>query len=136
MINTTLIANTIQPKYSKQLLDHAVQLTCLADYAETSDLPANAGATSIRFFRRPVADLSATGAPAALTEGTPPTNSRDVSFTPIDIPLAQRGQKTEVTDVATHVGLIRFLDTAIQLMCEEYALDIDTIFCIKVSQST
>ena len=136
MINTTLIANTIQPKYSKQLLDHAVQLTCLADYAETSDLPANAGATSIRFFRRPQADLTATGAPAALVEGVAPANSRDVSFTPIDVPLAQRGQKTEVTDVANHVGLIRFLDSAIQLMCEEYALDIDTILRTQLSHAT
>lgn len=135
-IDTTLVANTLQPKYSKQLLAHAVKLTCLADYAVKSDMPANAGATSIRFFRPPSADLAATGAPAALSEGVKPTNNRTIAMTPIDIALGQRGQTTEVTDVANNVGLIKFLDVAINLMCEEYALDVDTIIRNQLSHAT
>lgn len=135
-INTTLVANTIQPKYSKKLLDHAIQQTCLADYATTEDLPANAGATSIRFFRPPSADLSATGAPAALTEGVAPTNYRDISYTAIDVALTQRGAVSQITDVTTSVGLIKFLDTAVDLLGEEFVLDIDTIIRNQLAHQT
>lgn len=126
-INSTLVADTIQPLYSKKLLEHAIQLTCLADYAEQGDVAAGAGAQSITFFRPPSASLTATGAPAALTEGTAPTARRDISYTPITVSLSQRGATAEVTDIASTVGLMRFLDTAITTMSEEYALDCDSI---------
>jgi N4-gp56 family major capsid protein len=127
VIDSTLIANTIQPQYSKKLLGHAVQLTKLIDTAQLEELPANAGSTSVRFFRPPVADLTATGAPAALSEGVAPTNFRSIAYTPIDVTLAQRGAVAKVTDIANNVGLIKYLDTAIELMGEEFALDFDTL---------
>lgn len=136
MINTTLIANTIQPQYSKKLLDYPVALTCLADYGQGEELPPNAGATSIRFFRPPSADLTATGAPAALSEGVVPTNYRDITYTPVDVPLTQRGQVSQTTDVANNVGLLKFLDTAINLMGEEFVLDIDTIIRNQLCHAT
>jgi N4-gp56 family major capsid protein len=125
-INTTVVSNTIQPKYSKKLLDRAVQVTRLIDYGTKGQLEAHMGATSVTFFQPPEADLSATGAPATLTEGTAPSNDRDFSFTPINVPLVQIGQKGRITDVATTVGLIKFLDTMIELFGDEFALDVDT----------
>lgn len=127
LINTTVVANTIQPKYSKKLLDYAVQETRLAEFAMQEELEPGAGATSVRFFRPPQADLTATGAPAALTEGTAPTNFRAIAFTPVDVALAQRGEVAKVTDIANTVGLVKYLNTAIQLMGEEFALDVDTL---------
>lgn len=126
MINTTLVANTIQPRYSKKLLEKAVPLLKLLDFAQLEDLPAGAGNTSVRFFRPPSPDLTATGAPAPLAEGVAPTNYRTITMTPIDVALSQRGQVTRVSDVANTVGLIKFLDVAIDLMAEECALDVDT----------
>lgn len=125
-IDTTVVANTIQPRYSKKLLGHAVPLTKLVDYATQEELPPNIGSTSVRFFRPPAPDLSATGAPSVLTEGTAPTNFRDLTYTPIDATLIQIGQKGKVTDVATNVGLIKYLDSIIELYGEEFALDVDT----------
>jgi N4-gp56 family major capsid protein len=135
-ITTTLVANTIQPLYSKKLLDHAIQQLCLLQYAVQEELPNNIGATSIRFFRPPQADLSQVGAPAALTEGVAPTNYRDISYTPIDVPLAQIGQVAQVTDLATNVALIKYLQTAIDLMGEEFALDVDTRLRNLLSHAT
>lgn len=126
LINTTVVSNTIQPHYSKKLLDHAIQLTTLVDYAQQQELPAGIGATSVRFFRPPVADLTATGAPATLTEGTAPSNFRSIAYTPVDATLVQLGQVSKVSDVANTVGLVKYLDTAIGLMGEEFALDVDT----------
>ena len=126
MINTSLVSNTIQPRYSKKLLEKAVPLTRLIEYAQLEELPAGQGQTSIRFFRPPAPDLTATGAPAALTEATAPTNYRIITMTPVDVALSQRGQVTRVSDVANTVGLLKFLDIAIDLMAEECALDVDT----------
>lgn len=113
MINTTAVSNTIQPFFSKKLLDHAVQVTTLADYAVQEELAPNSGGNQITFFRPPQADLTATGAPAALTEGTVPTARRDIAYTPVTATLAQRGQTAELTDVATTIGLFDFLKTAV-----------------------
>lgn len=127
LVNSTVVANTIQPRYSKKLLERAVQMTKLLDYAQKQSIEPGAGATSVRFFQPPQADLTATGAPVVLnTEGTPPANDRDISFTPIDVPLVQIGQKGKLTDVANTVGLVKYLDTMIDLFGDEFALDADT----------
>jgi N4-gp56 family major capsid protein len=126
VINTSAVSNTIQAFYNKKLLDHAVQATKLIEFAQMEDLAPGAGNSSCRFFRPPQADLTATGAPAALTEGTAPTDFRDISYTAIDVSLAQLGQVAKVTDIANTVGLVKYLDTAIELMGEEFALDVDT----------
>lgn len=126
VINTSAVSNTIQTYYNKKLLDHAVQATKLVEFAMQEELAPGAGNTSVRFYRPPQADLTATGAPAALVEGTAPTNFRDISYTAIDVSLAQIGQVAKVTDIANTVGLVKYLDTAIELMGEEFALDVDT----------
>lgn len=125
-INTTFVANTLQPKYSKKLLDKAVQLTKLLEFVQQEELEPGIGATSVTFFRPPSADLTATGAPADLTEGVAPTASRDITFVPVSVPLKQIGQTSTVTDVANTVGLVKYLNAAIDVMSEEYALTVDT----------
>jgi|GEM_PF-1105268 len=137
VINVSAVSNTIQPYYSKKLLQRAIQMTRLSEFAVQESLEPGIGATSVRFYRPPQADLTATGAPAALTEGTAPSNYRDIAFTPIDVSLAQIGQVAKVTDIANTVGLVKYLDTAIDLMGDEFALDVDTrIRNILVHQTT
>lgn len=136
MINTTLVANTIQPRYSKKLLEKAVQITQLIEYAQREALPANSGNTSIRFFRPEVANLAATGAPAALTEGQAPTNYRTITYTPVDVVLAQRGQVARVSDIASNVGLLQYLDNTIGLMADEFALDVETLLRNQLAHQT
>lgn len=126
MINVSAVSNTIQPHYSKKLLVRAVQMTRLHEFATHESLEAGIGATSVRFFRPPQADLSATGAPATLTEGTAPTDYRDIAYTPVDVSLGQIGQVAKVTDIATTVGLVKYLDTTIDLFGDEFALKVDT----------
>ncbi len=126
-IDTTVVANTLQPLFSKKLLDKAIPLVRLAETAQMEDLPANAGATSIRFFRPPSPDLTAAGAPAALAQGVAPTTFRDIAYTPIDVSLSQRGQVAKVTDIANNTGLFNYLNQAIDLMSEEFTLDVDKL---------
>ncbi len=136
MIDSTVVANTIQPFFSKKLLDTAIPITKLADYATLEELPPNIGSDTVRFFLPPEPDLTATGAPGALTEGVAPTNYRDIAFTPVDIKLLQRGQVAKVTDIATNIGLFKYLNTAIELMGEEFVLDVDTIMRNQLAHPT
>lgn len=126
MINASAVSNTIQPHYSKKLLARAVQMTRLQEFATQESLEPGIGATSVRFFRPPQADLTATGAPAALAEGTAPSNYRDIAYTAVDVSLAQLGQVAKVTDIASTVGLVKYLDTTIDLFGDEFALKVDT----------
>jgi N4-gp56 family major capsid protein len=126
LINTAAVANTIQTLYNKKLLDYAIQATKLIEFAQQEELAANAGATSVRFYRPPQADLAAAGAPAALVEATAPGTFRSIAYTAIDVSLGQIGQVAKVSDVANTVGLVKYLNTAIELMGEEFALDVDT----------
>jgi N4-gp56 family major capsid protein len=125
-IDTTAVSNTIQPYYSKKLLARAIQMVRLAEFAQQESIEPGIGATSCRFYRPPQADLTATGAPAALSEGVAPSNYRDIAYTPVDASLAQIGQVAKVTDIASTVQLVKYMDTAIDLMGDEFALDCDT----------
>lgn len=137
IINTSAVSNSIEPFYSKKLLQRAIQMTRLQDFAQQESIEPGMGATSVRFFRPPAADLTATGAPATLTEGTAPTNFRDIAYTAVDATLVQLGQVSKVTDIATTVGLVKYLDTAIDLQGDEFALDMDTrIRNILIHQTT
>ena len=128
MANTSAsLANTYRTYYEKQLLQHAVKKLEFAQYGKPGQLLPKSGGKVIRYFRRVEASLTGTGAPAALTEGTPPANSRDISYVPVDIPLGQRGQTSTTTDVADATGLLNFINDSISLLGEECALDADTI---------
>lgn len=126
-IDTSAVSNTLQPHFSKKLLDKAVPLVKLATTAKMEELPANIGANSVRFYRPPEPSLSGTGAPAALTQGVAPTAFRDIAYTAIDVTLKQRGEVAKVTDIANTVGLFNYLNQAIDTLSEEFTLDVDTI---------
>ncbi len=124
--DTSAVSNTIQAYYDKRLLDRAVQATRLQDFAQLKSIPPGIGSTSIRFYRPPVASLTATGAPAAITEGVNPTNYRDLSYTAIDVTLAQRGEVGKITDITSVAQLVDHLNTAVDLYGDDFALDCDT----------
>lgn len=125
-IDTASVANTIRPYFNKQLLKVAEQELHLAEYAQTQELPAGAGAKSVTFFRPDEPNLKAVGAPKALTEGVAPTERRKISYTPIEVTLTQIGQVTEVTDIADAVGLFNYLKNAITIMGGEFAMDVES----------
>lgn len=126
VIDSSYVSATLQPFFQKKLLEKAIQATFLVDYAQQAELPRRAGANTMRFFRPAVADLSATGAPAQLTEGVAPTARRAISYSTVDITPIQIGQTSETTDVADNIGLFDYMKNAIDLMGEEFALDVET----------
>lgn len=126
VLDSAFIANTLQPHFSKKLLEKAEQEVHLIEFAQLTELPANAGTNTITFFRPGVADLTATGAPAVLTEGVTPTARRAVALTPISCTLEQIGQTTEITDVANNIQLFNHMTINIDVMSEEFSQDVET----------
>lgn len=130
MTTTTTLANTYQSFFSRDLLAHAVQATVLDQFAYKKDLPQRAGAKSIRFFRRAAAATGTDGHVAAveiLNEGTPIESFRQITYTPIDVPLVQRGEAARISDVASMTELFHSLRDSISLMGEECALECDAV---------
>jgi N4-gp56 family major capsid protein len=126
VINSTYVANTLQPHFSKKLLAHAVQETRLIEFAQLEALTPQSGSKEIKFFRPEVANLAAEGAPAVLVEGTAPAQHRGITYEEVGATLVQVGQTSKTTDVADNIGLFRYLDNAKTLMGEEFALDVET----------
>jgi N4-gp56 family major capsid protein len=126
VIDSAYVANTLQPYFEKKLLAKAIQETRLLEYAQQVELPPKHGAKTITFFRPEAANLSAVGAPAVLGEGVPPVARRGISYTPVSATLEQIGQTSETTDIADNIGLFDYVNNAIDLMGEEFALDIET----------
>lgn len=118
------LTNQYQIHFSKKLLEHAVQLLVMQQFAEQSELPKNVGSKTIRFFIRDEAD---TATVVALTEGETPVERRKVNLTPVDIPLVQIGQIAEISDVVGMTALFNMLKLHIEAMGEDCALHADNV---------
>jgi N4-gp56 family major capsid protein len=123
---TSTVSSEFQTYYTNYLLKHAIQLLVLDQFADMVPFPKNAGAKTIRFFKKSVADASQV---QSLTEGTAPSSStyRQLTLTPIDVTLAQYGQVAAVTDVLTWTDKLRILKETIGTMIEDCALKADTV---------
>jgi len=121
---TTTLSNQYQNYFSKKLLSYAVQALVLDQFAQKAPLPARAGHKAITMFRY--------GAPStsdieALTEGTAPSGTRNLSLAKIEKSLSQRGQVIKLTDILTATDLFNSLQQSIKTNGQDAALDMDTI---------
>ena len=109
-----------QKVFSKKLLEHAIQLTVLNQFGVQVSFPKNAGAKVMRFLRANVGDRTQV---QALTEGVPISTFRDITWTPIDVTLAQRGEAARVSDILQVTELFPTLKQATTTLGEDAALD-------------
>ena len=130
---TTSLSNQYQRYFSKQLLEKAVDTLVLNQFAKKADLPTGLGSKTIRFFR-PVTAASANV--QSLTEGTPIAVFTDLSYTAVDIDLAQFGEAMKWTDLLGWTALLKVMDDGIQLMGEDCALKADDLTLAVLAHAT
>jgi N4-gp56 family major capsid protein len=130
---TTGITSQFQTKYSKDLLDHAINTLQLQQFANQADLPKNVGGKSIRFFRPVQAD---TANVQTLTEGTPITNFTQLTYENIDCTLAQYGEAIKFTDIIGWTSLLNVMKDGITLMGEDCAIKADDITLAAIMSGT
>ena len=131
MANTTIKTDTsgltvdrYSQYYSKRLLQHAIQLTRLQQFASQFDLPMHTGSTTLRMFRRSEAD---TDDVEPLSEGTISTDYTNSTLTQVDVTLGQYGEKVKISDVRQETDLINQLDLEVERMGENAALKVDDL---------
>lgn len=121
--STSDLTNQYQRHFSRKLLEHAVQLLILDQFAKKEDLPRGIGAKTMRFFRKIEASRAAV---VVLTEGVTPTERRKVTLVPVDVDLVQIGEIAEITDIVGMTALFNSLQQHIDTMGEDAALDADS----------
>jgi N4-gp56 family major capsid protein len=130
---TTNIATQFQTKYSKDLLDHAVNTLQLAQFANQADLPKNVGGKAIRFFRPVVADSTNV---QSLTEGTAISTFTQLTYENVDCTLAQYGEAIQFSDIIGWTSLLNVMKDGITLMGEDCALKADDITLAAIMAGT
>ena len=130
---TTTLSNQYQRYFSKQLLDKAQETLVLNQFAKKADLPKGLGSKTIRFFR-PVTAASANV--QTLTEGTPIAVFTDLTYTAVDIDLAQFGEAMKWTDILGWTALLKVMEDGIQLMSEDCALKADDLTLAALAHAT
>src|SRR5258708_3354472 len=127
---TSTLANEYQKFFSKNLLQQAVQLTVLDQFALKQPLPKKKGAKIISFFRRSKSAVNSSGVVAnvpTLSEGSPISVFGDATLDRVDVTLTQYGEATKVTDILTMTELFDALKQNMNLMSEDCALNADSI---------
>lgn len=128
--STTTLANYYQKYFSKNLLETAVQLTVLDQFALKEPLPKKKGAKVISFFRRIKATLNSSGTVdnvQTLTEGAPIATFMGATLDRVDVTLVQYGEASKITDILTMTELFSALNQNKELMAEDCALNADSI---------
>jgi N4-gp56 family major capsid protein len=121
---TSTLSNQFQRKYQKDLLAHAVQELRLNEFATQRDLPKNAGAKTVRYFRRVAASAANV---KTLAEGVTPTDTTDLTYTPVDVDLVQLGEVMVGTDILSWTQLLDWIKDGTALLGEDCALKADEV---------
>jgi len=127
MVTTGSVSAQFQAYFSKALLERAIPLLQMEQFAMKTPYPTKTGGNkTIRFFR--FGDPSIT-AISALSEGTTPSSGdeRDLTLSSVEATLVQYGSKIILTDVVLATELFSHLAQATKQLGEDAALHADTL---------
>ena len=127
MVTTGSVSAQFQTYFSKALLERAIPLLQMEQFAMKSPYPTKTGGNkTIRFFR--FGDPSIT-AISSISEGTTPTSGdeRDLTLSSVEATLVQYGSKIILTDVVLATELFSHLAQATKQLGEDAALHADTL---------
>jgi len=127
MVTTGSVSAQFQAYFSKALLERAIPLLQMEQFAMKTPYPTKTGGNkTIRFFR--FGDPSIT-AISELSEGTTPSSGdeRDLTLSSVEATLVQYGSKIILTDVILATELFSHLAQATKQLGEDAALHADTL---------
>jgi N4-gp56 family major capsid protein len=127
MVTTGSVTAQFQTYFSKALLERALPLLQMEQFAQKTPYPTKTGGNkTIRFFRFSDPSISAI---AQLSEGTTPSSGdeRDLTLSSVEATLVQYGSKIILTDVLLATELFSHLAQATKQLGEDAALHADTL---------
>src|SRR5882672_2382037 len=114
-VTTTTLAGQYQKYFSKDLLKYAINTLRLNEFGTQAELPRNAGAKQISWFRFGSADDTQV---QTLTEGTPISTFRDLALTEVNVSLTQYGEAIKLTDILSMTQLYDAMKQAAKTLGE------------------
>ena len=127
MVTTGSVSAQFQTYFSKALLERALPLLQMEQFAMKTPYPTKTGGNrQIRFFRFGDPSISAI---SALSEGTTPSSGdeRDLTLSSVEATLVQYGSKIILDDVLLATELFSHLAQATKQLGEDAALHADTL---------
>lgn len=127
MVTTGSVSAQFQTYFSKALLERAIPLLQMEQFAMKTPYPTKTGGNkTIRFFRFGDPSISAI---SALSEGTTPSSGdeRDLTLSSVEATLVQYGSKIILDDVLLATELFSHLAQATKQLGEDAALHADTL---------
>jgi N4-gp56 family major capsid protein len=124
MILTSTLQNQYQRYFNKKMLEHQQYTLQLDQYAMKADLPKEAGARYVSFFRQQRANRADV---QQLAEGVPISVFKDQNHTRIDFELQQYGEASRFSDILTATQLLDNLKIMHETMAEDAALQLDSL---------
>lgn len=124
MMTTTTLSAEYQTYFSDKLLERAMQLTVLDQFATKVPFPAEKGAKTIQFFRK---QAGAASNVQALSEGVPTSTYREVLFDTVTATLAQYGETFKMSDILQKTQLFDTLEESMDSAAEDAAYHADQI---------
>lgn len=127
MVTSGSVSAQFQTYFSKALLERAIPLLQMEQFAQKSPYPTKTGGNkTIRFFRFGDPSISAI---SALSEGTTPSSGdeRDLTLSSVEATLVQYGSKIILTDCILATELFSHLAQATKQLGEDAALHADTL---------
>lgn len=147
--NPASVADRINTYFSKKLLEVQTDELVMDQFGMQADLPANAHARSIRFFKPELASTTLYGASPTATndvvgkfdvgtadEGNPVSTFRENNWTKVDVSLEQYVQATKISDVISMIDAYQPLKQNIDLMGRDAAVFYDSLARNSVVGST
>ena len=127
MVTTGSVSAQFQTYFSKMLLERAIPLLQMEQFAMKTPYPTKTGGNkTIRFFRFGDPSISAI---SELSEGTTPAagDERDLTLSSVEATLVQYGSKIILTDIVLATELFSHLAQATKQLGEDAALHADTL---------
>ena len=127
MVTTGSVSAQFQTYFSKMLLERAIPLLQMEQFAMKTPYPTKTGGNkTIRFFRFGDPSISAI---SELSEGTTPAagDERDLTLSSVEATLVQYGSKIILTDCILATELFSHLAQATKQLGEDAALHADTL---------
>lgn len=122
--NPATVADRFQTLLNKKMLKQAEQILVLDQFATKTPFPKNAGAKTMRMFRK----LAGSAANVlTLSEGVPPTTYREVETEYVEATLVQYGEVIKMSDVLSMTDLFNNLLMSRESLAEDAALHADQI---------
>lgn len=124
--NPADVTNRLQTYFSKKMLPHTKDELILGQFATPGEVPRNAGAMTMRWFKKRPAKTDDVQTLSS-NEGVAISTYTEVDMGYVEATLAQYGEAAKISDILMTVDIFNILEQNIQTLGEDAALQAEKV---------